>query len=125
MSIKERGSVQHLASELAGELRPDASCWNALATLFSAVTASGIPKAQACELIRTLDPSRGLYSGADGTLDAALVLRSVYRQGPRTWLRAGAGIVAQSTPERELEETREKLTSVARFLVPAPSRATM
>jgi salicylate synthase len=131
MSIKERGSVQHLASELAGDLRPGVSCWDALAALFPAVTASGIPKAQACEVIRAVEPDRGLYGGAvltvdaDGTLDAALVLRSIYRQGTRTWLRAGAGIVAQSVPERELEETREKFNSVARFVVPALSPATV
>ena len=50
-------------------------------------------------------------------LVAALVLRAIYRAQGRTWLRAGAGIVGASTPERELEETREKLRSVSRFLV--------
>ncbi len=50
-------------------------------------------------------------------MDAALVLRSAYRRDGRTWLRAGAGIVGQSTPEREFEETCEKLESVARYLV--------
>ncbi|MEV6243396.1 salicylate synthase [Lentzea sp. NPDC051838] len=126
MSVKERGSVQHLASQLSGELAPGRTGWDAFAALFPAVTASGIPKAPACELIRREETkSRGLYSGAvltvdhDGTIDAALILRSVFRKDGSTWLRAGAGIVAQSTPERELEETREKLRSVSRFLVPA------
>ncbi|MEV5409709.1 salicylate synthase [Thermopolyspora sp. NPDC052614] len=126
MSVKERGSVQHLASELSGRLRPGAGPWDALARLFPAVTVSGIPKAAACELIRRHEGTdRGLYGGAvltadaDGTIDAALVLRTVFRRGGRTWLRAGAGIVAQSSPGRELEETREKLRSVSRFLVPA------
>ncbi|GAB3497626.1 salicylate synthase [Amycolatopsis cihanbeyliensis] len=127
MSVKERGSVQHLASEVSGRLAGACSPWDALAALFPAVTASGIPKASACEVIRRTEPERGLYSGAvltadaDGTLDAALVLRSVYRRGGRTWLRAGAGIVAQSAPDRELEETEEKLRSVSRFLVRAPA----
>lgn len=125
MDIKERGSVQHLASTLSGSLAADRTPWDALTALFPAVTASGIPKAEACDLIRRAeDGERGLYSGAvltvdaDGTLDAALVLRSVFRHRGRTWLRAGAGIVADSTPARELEETREKLRSVSRFLVP-------
>ncbi|MFF7250935.1 salicylate synthase [Embleya sp. NPDC008237] len=125
MTVKERGSVQHLASRLSGRLSEGRTAWDALAALFPAVTASGIPKAEACELIhRTETEPRGLYSGsvltvdADGTVDAALVLRSVFRHGGRTWLRAGAGVVAHSTPERELEETREKLYSVSRFLVP-------
>ncbi|MFJ6000423.1 salicylate synthase [Streptomyces sp. NPDC092370] len=126
MSIKERGSVQHLASQLSGSLAPGRTAWEAVGALFPAVTASGIPKAEGCDLIRrTENGPRGLYSGAvltvdaDGTVDAALVLRSVYRHEGRTWLRAGAGIVAHSRPERELEETREKLRSVSRFLVPA------
>ncbi|MFE6358461.1 salicylate synthase [Streptomyces sp. NPDC057806] len=126
MSIKERGSVQHLASRLSGSLAPGKTAWEAFGALFPAVTASGIPKAEGCELIRRAERRpRGLYSGAvltvdaDGTVDAALVLRSVYRHEGRTWMRAGAGIVAHSTPERELEETREKMRSVSRFLVPA------
>ncbi|MFJ7269139.1 salicylate synthase [Streptomyces sp. NPDC099050] len=124
MIIKERGSVQHLASKLTGQLAVGSSPWDALVSLFPAITASGIPKAPACELIARLeDGPRGLYSGAvltvdaDGGLDAALVLRSIYRRGGATWLRAGAGIVGDSRPERELEETREKLRSVSRHLV--------
>ena len=68
---------------------------------------------------------RELYSGSvivydeDGTLDAALVLRSVYQNRQATWLRAGAGIVELSSPERELEETREKLSSVFHQLIKA------
>lgn len=129
MHVEERGSVQHLASELSGVLRADADAWDALAALFPAVTASGIPKEPAGALIRRLErEERGLYSGAvvavDGDeLDAALVLRSVYRKDGRTWLRAGAGVVADSDPDRELEETREKLRSVCRHLVPAAEPA--
>ncbi|MFJ8431265.1 salicylate synthase [Kitasatospora sp. NPDC094019] len=126
MIVKPRGSVQHLASKLSGNLAPEHTAWDALAALFPAITASGIPKRPACDLIaRSESQPRGLYSGAvltvdaDGSMDAALVLRSIYQQDGRTWLRAGAGIVADSTPERELEETREKLRSVSRFLVPA------
>jgi salicylate synthase len=129
MSVKERGSVQHLSSEVVGRLAVGLSRWHALSALFPAVTASGIPKGAACELIQDVEQERGLYSGAvlvadaDGTLDAALVLRSVFRRAGRTWLRAGAGVVGQSSPTRELEETREKLLSVARFLVPDPAGA--
>jgi anthranilate/para-aminobenzoate synthase component I len=53
-----------------------------------------------------------------GGLDAALVLRSVYQRDGAAWLRAGAGLISQSNPDREMEETREKLRSVSRFLVP-------
>lgn len=126
MAVEERGSVQHLSSRVSGQLQPGCNAWHAFAGLFPAVTASGIPKAVACELIRRYeDQPRGLYSGAvlvvdaDGALDAALVLRAVFQQGGRTWLRAGAGIVEPSTPDREFEETCEKLRSISRFLVPA------
>lgn len=125
MAVKERGSVQHLGSALRARLAPGRGPWDAFAALFPAVTASGIPKPAAYQCIRAHEAPRGLYSGAvmvvgaDGTLDAALVLRSVFRVDGRTWLRAGAGIVAQSDPARELEETREKLRSVSRHLVSA------
>jgi salicylate synthase len=126
MVVRERGSVQHLASRVSGELAPGYNAWDAFAAVFPAVTASGVPKRAAYDAIRSHESGeRGLYSGAvlmvdeTGEMDAALVLRSVYRQGGRAWLRAGAGIVGQSVPEREFEETCEKLDSVARYLVMA------
>lgn len=126
MVIRERGTVQHLASRVAGKLTRGRCAWDAFAAVFPAVTASGVPKDAAYHAIRTHEgKARGLYSGAvltvdcGGAMDAALVLRAVYRQAGSTWLQAGAGIVGQSLPEREFEETCEKLESVARFLVPA------
>lgn len=126
MQVLERGSVQHLASTVGGQLRDGRGPWDAFATLFPAVTASGIPKLAAYRAIHAYESGpRGLYSGAvlaadsRGGLDAALVLRTVFQRGGRTWLQAGAGIVAHSIPDREFEETCEKLRSVAQFLVPA------
>ncbi|AOS63694.1 salicylate synthase [Actinoalloteichus hymeniacidonis] len=125
MSVSERGSVQHLASTVRGRLAPGNSAWDAFSVLFPAITASGIPKPDSLDAILRLDEPRGLYSGAivtassAGDLDAALVLRAVYQEDGQAWLRAGAGIVAGSTPDREFEETREKLDSVLPFLVPA------
>ncbi|WP_255948077.1 salicylate synthase [Streptomyces odontomachi] len=124
MTVEERGSVQHLASRVTGQLAEGLDAWDAFAAVFPAVTASGVPKEAAYEAIRRHETERrGLYGGAvltvdaSGALDAALVLRTVYRQHGRTWLRAGAGIVGQSQPAREFEETCEKLDSIARFLV--------
>jgi salicylate synthase len=126
MAVRERGTVQHLASRVTGRLGEDKDAWDAFMAAFPAVTASGIPREAAYASIRALEPvRRGVYSGAvliaddKGALDAALVLRAVYRENGRTWLRAGAGIVEQSRPVREFEETCEKLDSVARFLIPA------
>ncbi|MEH1127372.1 salicylate synthase [Micromonospora sp. CPCC 206061] len=126
MVVRERGTVQHLASRVSGKLARGRHAWDAFGATFPAVTASGVPKAAAYASIRSHEgQARGLYSGAvltvdaSGAMDAALVLRAVYRRDGTTWLQAGAGIVEQSRPEREFEETCEKLDSVARYLVPA------
>ncbi|MFA1550435.1 salicylate synthase [Actinomadura chokoriensis] len=124
MTVKERGSVQHLGSRASGVLAPGRSPWDALDALFPGVTASGIPKPDAVEAITRLEGRRGMYSGAvvtashDGALDSALVLRALYSEDGRAWLRAGAGIVSASTPDREYEETCEKLSSIAPYVVP-------
>ncbi|MEH0020153.1 MAG: salicylate synthase [Desulfobacter sp.] len=124
MTIARRGTVQHLASRLKGRLKKGCNSWDAFTALFPAVTASGIPKRESIRAIgRHEEEPRGLYSGCvmtidqDGTMDAALVLRSFFQNSETAWLRAGAGIVNLSTPERELEETCEKLRSVSRQIV--------
>jgi salicylate synthetase len=124
MAVRERGSVQHLGSTVTGQLAASKDRMDALETLFPAVTASGIPKAAGLDAILRLDESpRELYSGAvvmfsaDGGLDAALTLRTVYERNGRTWLRAGAGIIGASDPNREFEETCEKLATLAPHLV--------
>ncbi len=99
---------------------------DALEALFPAVTASGIPKAEGVEAILRHDElPRSLYSGAVAMfsarrfLDAALALRAAYEADGHTWLRAGAGIIAESTPDREFEETCEKLEHVVAVPVAA------
>lgn len=125
MTVRERGSVQHLGSTVGARLDPSRNRMDALEALFPAVTASGIPKEPGIEAILRLDDvPRGMYSGAvamftpDGGLDATLALRAVYETESRTWLRAGAGIIAASSPEREFEETCEKMECLAPHLVP-------
>ncbi|BAX93520.1 salicylate synthase [Mycobacterium shigaense] len=124
MTVRERGSVQHLGSTISARLNSSSDRMDALEALFPAVTASGIPKTAGVEAILRLDEGpRGLYSGAvvlissDGGLDAALTLRAAYESGGKTWLRAGAGIIEESDPEREFEETCEKLSTLAPYLV--------
>ncbi|MFC4495211.1 salicylate synthase [Streptomyces ovatisporus] len=128
MTVKCRGTVQHLASRVAGQLPEGGSPWDAFAAVFPAVTASGVPKRPSYEAIRGYESQpRGPYAGTvmtvgqDGSMDAALVLRSLFSRGGETWLRAGAGVVGNSRPARELEETVEKLSSVSRHLVPRGS----
>jgi salicylate synthetase len=124
MTVRERGSVQHLGSTVSGRLNPSSDRMDALEALFPAVTASGIPKGAGVDAILRLDDRpRGLYSGAvvmvsaDGELDAALTLRAAYESRGKTWLRAGAGIIEESQPEREFEETCEKLSTLAPYLI--------
>lgn len=125
MAVRERGSVQHLASTVRGVLALDRSSWDALEVLFPSVTASGIPKRAGVDSVFRNDDPRGLYSGAvvtvsaTGALEATLVLRAVYQNSAGAWLRAGAGIVSQSLPDREFEETCEKLRSIAPYIVEA------
>ncbi|CAG8902760.1 unnamed protein product [Penicillium egyptiacum] len=125
MSIRTRGSVQHLGSRVAGTLSPEKDVWDAFNVLFPSITASGIPKHAAIEAIKYLeDEPRELYSGAVfmiedlQSFEAALVLRTVFQDQTRGWIQAGAGVISQSNPQRELMETREKLASIAPFVIP-------
>jgi salicylate synthase len=126
LTVKQRGTVQHLGSTVTGQLRTGNTAWDALEALFPAVTASGISKQQTLPAIATTEQdSRELYAGAicmvdaNGALDSAVVLRSIFQQSQQTWLRAGAGIVADSQPAHEYDETTNKLRSAAHCLVPA------
>ena len=124
MDVLQRGTVQHLASRLRGKIKNELNEWHAFTALFPAVTASGIPKKECIEAINRLEKDeRELYSGGvltydkDGTLDVALVLRTAFQNEKETWVRVGAGIVKLSNPERELEETKEKVGSIINRLV--------
>lgn len=124
MSVVNRGTVQHIASRLKGKLKPGYNSWHAFNALFPAVTASGIPKKESIDAIGKFESHpRNLYSGcvitfdSDGTMDAALVLRTIFQKDKSAWLHAGAGVVEMSVPSRELEETCEKLSSFSRQLV--------
>lgn len=124
MSVRVRGSVQHLGSRVRGQLRADKDAWDALKVLFPSITASGIPKKAALSLIESIEPQpRELYSGGvfmlDGPsfFDAALVLRTVFEDDEMAWLQAGAGVIDLSDPQRELVESEEKLGSIAPHVV--------
>ncbi|KAL4951390.1 ADC synthase [Aspergillus filifer] len=123
-SVVSRGSVQHLYSRVVGDLCSTKDAWDALPALSPAITGSGIPKKVPLEEMRALEPhSRELYMGSvlliqgNESIDAANAIRAVFQDETRTWLQAGAGIVAHSSPERELAETTEKLASVQPYVV--------
>jgi len=114
--------VMHLVSLVAGELDPRYDALDALAACFPAGTVSGAPKVRAMEIIDELEPSRrGVYAGAvgymdfSGNLDTCIAIRTMVIRNGTIYIQAGAGIVADSDPEREYEETVNK----ARALVEA------
>ena len=129
MNVLKYSHVQHIESTVTGRLAADCDSFDATRAAFPAGTLSGAPKVRAMELVDELEPSpRGLYGGGvgyyswTGDADVAIVIRSatVERDGDtdgadgtdRVTVRAGAGIVADSDPEREYEETESKMRGV-------------
>ena len=114
--------VMHLVSTLRSRLRPGVDCMDALAACFPAGTVSGAPKVRAMEIIDELEPTRrGIYAGAilyldfSGNLDSCIAIRTMVVKKGLACVQAGAGLVADSVPEREYQETVNK----ARALIAA------
>ncbi len=125
MAIKRYSHIMHITSTVTGELREDISALEALISTLPAGTLSGAPKVRAIELIDELEPvRRGIYGGVvgyldlHGNLDMAIAIRTAIVFRERAYVQAGAGIVKDSQPDRELDEARTKaaaaLTAVAR-----------
>lgn len=113
--VERYSHVMHLVSEVQGELRSDCDAWDALFACFPAGTLSGAPKVRAMEIIDELEEvRRGVYGGAvgyrnaTGDLDSCIAIRTLVERGGVAHVQAGAGIVYDSVPERELEECRSK-----------------
>jgi anthranilate synthase component 1 len=105
----------HLVSRLQGKLRAGVDCFDALMACFPAGTVSGAPKVRAMEIIDELEPTRrGIYAGAvlyldfSGNLDSCIAIRTLVMKGGIASVQAGGGIVADSVPEREFQETVNK-----------------
>jgi anthranilate synthase component 1 len=123
MALERYSHVMHLVSKVEGVLAPDVGRLDALAACFPAGTVSGAPKVRAMQIIADLEPSRrGIYAGAVGYLDFAgnldfcIAIRTIVMVGRRTFIQAGAGIVADSNPTAEYEETRDKAKALVRAL---------
>ena len=115
MDVERYSHVMHISSTVTGQLRDDCSSLDALRAAFPAGTVSGAPKIRAMEIIADLEPDqRGVYAGTlgyvsfGGNLDMAITLRTVVVAEGNAYVQAGAGVVADSRPEREFEETLEK-----------------
>ncbi len=123
MEVERYSHVLHLVSEVQGDLAPGAGNAELLRASFPAGTVSGAPKLRACEIVDELEATRrGPYAGAvgyigyGGDMDTCIAIRMLVLEGGRAHVRAGAGIVADSVPEREYEETRSKARALLRAL---------
>ncbi len=119
MDIKRYSHVMHLASLVEGRKRADRDIFQVLASFLPAGTLSGAPKIRAMEIIEELEPGkRGIYGGAagyfgfDGDMDMCIAIRTMVIHEGKAYLQAGAGIVADSVPEREYEESRNKIRAL-------------
>ena len=123
MFVERYSHVMHIVSAIEGRLKPDLTAVDALRACFPAGTLSGAPKVRAMEIIEELEPSRrGTYGGAvlyadfSGNLDSCIAIRSLLATGGKGYVQAGAGIVADSVPELEHQESLNKAQAVIRAI---------
>ena len=121
MGIERYSHVIHIVSNVRGKLATDKSSFDLFVSAFPAGTVSGAPKIRAMQIISELEPEkRGLYAGAigyfgyNGNLDTCIVIRTIVMQGSKVFINAGAGIVADSDPDLEYQETLNKARAMFR-----------
>ncbi|WP_337540721.1 anthranilate synthase component I family protein [Suilimivivens sp.] len=121
--IERYSHVMHIGSTVRGEIRDDCDALSAIDSILPAGTLSGAPKLRACQLINDLENNkRGIYGGAigyidfTGNLDTCIAIRIAYKKNNKVFIRSGAGIVADSVPEKEYQECLNKATAVVRAL---------
>jgi len=124
MEVERYSHVMHIVSDVQGELRPNKDAFDVFRACFPAGTVSGAPKVRAMEIIEELEPERrGPYAGAvgyfgfSGNMDTCIAIRTMVMKGDRVYLQAGAGLVADSDPAREYEETENKLKALSQALL--------
>ena len=122
-SIERYSHVMHIGSTVRGEIREDCDALDAVSSVLPAGTLSGAPKIRACQLIGELENNkRGIYGGAigyidfTGNLDTCIAIRIAYKKNGKVFVRAGAGIVYDSVPEKEYQECLNKAAAVINSL---------
>lgn len=130
--VERYSHVMHLVSTVSGRLAADSSALDAVTACFPAGTLSGAPKPRALQLIEELETSRrGVYGGVVGYLDfagdadTAIAIRSAVIKDGTAYVQAGAGVVADSVPEAEEKETRDKASAVLRAVAAAGTLSTL
>lgn len=123
MSVLKYSHVQHIESTVSGELRNECDQFDATRAIFPAGTLSGAPKIRAMEIIHDLEKdARGIYGGGvgyyswNGDADFAIVIRTIIKNGRKAIIQAGAGIVADSDPEYEYNETERKMAAMIKAI---------
>jgi anthranilate synthase component 1 len=123
MFVERYSHVMHLVSSIEGILKPEFAAIDAFKACFPAGTLSGAPKIRAMEIIEELEPARrGVYGGSifyadfSGNLDSCIAIRTLFMNGTKGHIQAGAGIVADSVPEMEFEECGNKAAAVLRAI---------
>jgi len=123
MFVERYSHVMHIVSAIEGRLKPELTAVDALRACFPAGTLSGAPKVRAMEIIEELEPARrGTYGGAvlyadfSGNLDSCIAIRSMLAIGGKGYVQSGAGIVADSVPELEHQESLNKAQAVIRAI---------
>jgi len=123
MAVERYSHVMHIVSNIRGSLAENKSAFDLFEATFPAGTVSGAPKIRAMEIIEELEPlRRGTYAGAvgyfsfSGNLDTCITIRSVLVKSGKVYVQAGAGIVADSEPEKEYEETLNKAQAIFRAI---------
>ena len=123
MFVERYSHVMHLVSSIRGKLRPQLDAWDTLWACFPAGTVTGAPKVRAMQIISQLEPTRrGMYAGAvlyldfAGNLNSCITIRAVVVRNQKAYVQVGAGIVADSVPEREYEETMNKGKAMLRAI---------
>jgi len=123
MKVYRYSHVQHMVSRVIGKLKSGLSCYDALKAVFPAGTVTGAPKVRAMEIIEELEPvRRGPYAGAvgyfsfNGNADFAITIRTLMASGKQAYIQVGAGVVADSVPEREWFETEHKASALLEAL---------
>ena len=130
MSVERYSHVMHIGSTVRGEIRNDKCALDAVDAVLPAGTLSGAPKIRACEIIRELENNkRGIYGGAvgyidfTGNLDTCIAIRIAYKKNGRVYIRSGAGIVADSQPDKEHRECINKAMAVVTAIQTASREA--
>jgi anthranilate synthase component 1 len=121
--VERYSHVMHIGSTVRGEIRDDCDAMDAISAVLPAGTLSGAPKIRACQIINDLENNkRGIYGGGigyidfSGNLDLCIAIRLAYKKNNKVFVRSGAGIVADSVPEKEYQESLDKAAAVIKAI---------